>query len=430
MAEVLAIVGGLAAFVQLSSTAARVARILLRFAMNAGAVSAQVKHFAHQVQTFSATVELARGHLHGYCTAHPKSPLVIHISSHKVLDNVLSEAQAIEDHLWDVYRQAKKLNSRSVIWASIKWSLKRSSILELSPEMQSLLISLNVLQSTVLLDLALRSPASDDSRRECEHLRGVIKALLKTLKHLHSQLFEHHQRDETRLYESLSLDYMRHGPLIELAESMCKHGTVPDPPRSSPSTSQHGIGDPRAPPEGPNGSQGSGSMTARTTTSSVPFRMESSVPRRRRVRRSRPPPPPEPRPVDKTLRVREGDLNRSIAGYVREPTGTFRYTTAYVAENLDGNIISSSRASELGLVVGPPGEDGDVRFKFDTGQPVHSIGRAVVQWRKSKHSDARYPTLTVTCDVCENTSVGLILGRPFLEEQARWWRRRNQSTSI
>ncbi|KAK3308465.1 uncharacterized protein B0T15DRAFT_572631 [Chaetomium strumarium] len=388
MIDPLTAIGGLAAVLQLSSAAAKVVDALCKFAEDARFARAEIQRFAGQVRTFCHIITIARNNLRRYCREFSKSPLVKYISKHNVLDSICSEAAAVEQHIWDIDLEVAKLESQSALWASIKWVFKRSSILELSPEMQSLMASLNLLQSTAMLDAALRS--GKDSRREARSLRREIKSLVKTVDQSQLQLSNRRQRAE----RPPDLNYVRHDALIELAESMRKHNTVPESPgSSSPLSSSNDFGAPQIPP-------GSNS---------------------------------------KVLHVRAEDLTESVTGWVREPTGTFRGTTAYLAENLDGNIISASRASELGfdIVEPPPGRDdgggGQVTFfQFDDAgeSPVRSIGRAVIHWRKFQHHDARYPTLTLTCDVCENTSVGLILGRPFLEEMARQWRKRVPSANV
>jgi hypothetical protein len=93
---------------------------------------------------------------------------------------------------------------------------------------------------------------------------------------------------------------------------------------------------------------------------------------------------------------------------------------------MDTNIISIKTARELGLdildikMLGPT--DG-VRFDFGTGTVERSIGKTVLRWNRSRsdYDRARYPPVTVECDVCENSEIELVLGRPFLAERERRW---------
>ena len=125
--------------------------------------------------------------------------------------------------------------------------------------------------------------------------------------------------------------------------------------------------------------------------------------------------------TNNTLRYREEDIDESIVGYVRSSAGVLRKAPAFLIGTLDGNIISIGKARELDLEIMAlePGEG--ATFDFGTGRPERSIGKAVFEWKQSDNSI--YAPLTVTCDVCENSAVGLVLGRPFIEARAGRTRR-------
>ncbi|AEO56580.1 hypothetical protein MYCTH_2301673 [Thermothelomyces thermophilus ATCC 42464] len=175
-----------------------------------------------------------------------------------------------------------------------------------------------------------------------------------------------------------------------------------------------------------------------------------------------PPPPPSPRPsspprqrgsaassvvvavpeqqqqqqaaavgAGRVLRYRDGLVDGSISGYVKSARGSssprhWHDVAAVVAGGLDANVISLRRARELKLEVEPPraGEEGAAAASFDFGTgapPERSIGTAVFVFKTLSHFNPRHPVITVTCDVCENSPVGLILGKPFVEERERRW---------
>ena len=64
-----------------------------------------------------------------------------------------------------------------------------------------------------------------------------------------------------------------------------------------------------------------------------------------------------------------------------------------------------------------------VVFDFGTGRTERSVGKTVLWWNRSPsdYDCARHPPLAVECDVCENSEIGLVLGRPFLAERERRW---------
>ncbi len=82
--------------------------------------------------------------------------------------------------------------------------------------------------------------------------------------------------------------------------------------------------------------------------------------------------------------------------------------------------LTRGEARQLGLEVQPPHEGG-VEFDFGRGRAERSVGRAELLWSGSLVDDGRCPPLTVECEVCENATVGLVLGRPFEKERKRRW---------
>ncbi|SPQ21474.1 e923e9ae-460d-443c-a31e-1c381a4e674a [Thermothielavioides terrestris] len=127
----------------------------------------------------------------------------------------------------------------------------------------------------------------------------------------------------------------------------------------------------------------------------------------------------------KTLRFRDEDVTGSIDGYVGTEQGSLRYTTAFLAPTLEANIVSLAEARRLDLDVREPESMLEtVYFDFGTRRPGKSVGTATLQWNAGPQEDGRFPPLSIVCDVCENATVKLILGKPFLEEKARRWRRR------
>jgi hypothetical protein len=154
MAEVLAITGGLAAALQLSSYAKKLAKALYRFSKDAGAARREVERFSNQVQSFSDTVGLAHGTLSHFCSENPRSPVVVYISSNDVLKNIGSEAMAVKAHLRKIQHQVIGLRSSVTLWAIVKWAYKKSTISELFPEMESVKTSLSLVIATAQLEAA------------------------------------------------------------------------------------------------------------------------------------------------------------------------------------------------------------------------------------------------------------------------------------
>lgn len=161
MAEFLAVLGGAAALAQLTGLAARFVRTLYRFAGVVKSVNAEVDRFANQVRSFSYIVDLARITLSRYCTEHPKSQVVAYLAAHRVLASIDSDAKYTLGHMRIIRDQIRRMPTRLAFVTSIVWSLKKPSIMELYPEMESIKTNLSILMSTTHME-ALR--ASDQKQ--------------------------------------------------------------------------------------------------------------------------------------------------------------------------------------------------------------------------------------------------------------------------
>lgn len=83
--------------------------------------------------------------------------------------------------------------------------------------------------------------------------------------------------------------------------------------------------------------------------------------------------------------------------------------------------MSIHKARELGLDIEAPSLVEKVMFDFGTGRLERSFGKTTFKWKPWERLNPRYPPIIVTCDVCENSTVGLIFGKPFVEEVERCW---------
>jgi hypothetical protein len=165
MAE-LAIVGGLAAVLQLSSSARKFTSALYQVAVDAGAATAEIQRFALQVDSFSMVTRASHITLSCYCNKNRDSRLVQFLVSNQVLRNIGSEAKVVDSHLRHIWRKIESLRSRSTLWAYIKWSFSKSSVMKLSPEMESVKTSLNLLATIVHVDeVNMRTPGDARAKR-------------------------------------------------------------------------------------------------------------------------------------------------------------------------------------------------------------------------------------------------------------------------
>lgn len=143
--ELLAAAGGLAACLQLADYGIRFASGLYAFAENAAAAGEELERFANRLQLFSTTTKLARTTLAQHCSAYPKSPAVVFMDRAGIISDVGKESTTLLRRLRRTKRTLKAMDSSWALVTSIKWFLKKSSIMELLPEMDGLQANLSLL---------------------------------------------------------------------------------------------------------------------------------------------------------------------------------------------------------------------------------------------------------------------------------------------
>ncbi len=155
--EALALVGAVAALIQLSEAGGWFVRGLFRFAKHAGAAGVEVQRFGHQVRSSANSIEVALITLNRYCATHPTSAVVVYISTNDVLTNINKGAELVLDHIESIIIQVYSMRSRSVFWTKMKWSFKKFSILELCPEIEMVKTSLTLLMIAVQIEASASS---------------------------------------------------------------------------------------------------------------------------------------------------------------------------------------------------------------------------------------------------------------------------------
>lgn len=163
MAEFLALTGGLAAILQLSKTALRLASALHHLASTSPA--AEITRFANQAQSFSDTVAAAQVTLRRYCLTNPTSPLVQFLVSRNVLGNMGVEADAVRRRLRGVQRRVAGFGGANGkgkgVWVRLWWGWRmKGGVNELVPEMESVKTGLGLVLATAQFEaLVLMRPA-------------------------------------------------------------------------------------------------------------------------------------------------------------------------------------------------------------------------------------------------------------------------------
>jgi hypothetical protein len=478
MAEVavlLAAPAAIAALLQLVDQGISVASVLYRTSRHAGAASRELEGLAHRIQFFSTTVRLAKDTLNRHCAQFPESPVVLFIEEYEVLRDVENGSKFLRGRLEYSAARLKAMSSNSALWMSIKWAFKRSSFLELLPELDGFQADLSLLAQVAgleALNMLMQSGVvvSEEQRTRLEDERYVfcggtcrsfadvvtltsfsledsIKGLVKTVRRMERQL-NHLSRPRPGSAASQG----QRAVLLELGRSMYKSGAVPDlnSPPATPRVSESSYGQgatSRRSFEESRGNEGRhrapspGEATFVDKTSSHDAKSSAPVESRPSRQDPSPPPPRAPQspallprgtntssigsPAVKTLQLDRDYHNNGVDGYVTPSGGTPRAATAAVSRDLDGNVISLKEVYRLGLVsrplVGPSA--GVVNLVFGPGEPERSVGKVTLQWTADEQPNERYPPVAIECDVSERSPTALVFGRPFLDARSRFWPR-------
>ncbi|KAK3897470.1 hypothetical protein C8A05DRAFT_38978 [Staphylotrichum tortipilum] len=198
MAEFLAITGGLAAILQLSTTALRLAR---------SATTAEMTRFANQ-QSFSDTIAAAQVTLRRYCADNPRSPL------RRVAGFV----------------DARAGRAAGAVWVRLWWGWRmKGGVTGLVPEMKSVKTGLGLVLATAHFEALVLMKAADGegeerAKEEMRALRCVIRQHVETMRQVGEELAQARQAVHAHSAATVSA---RGDPLMELGRSVYKRGVIP-----------------------------------------------------------------------------------------------------------------------------------------------------------------------------------------------------------
>lgn len=485
MAEIVAaaaVPAAIAALLQLAKYGMDIASAFYSTAKSAGAARRDLKRLAHRIQFFSDTVRVTRDVLKRHCAEYPESRVVLFIKHHDVLGSVKRGSRLLKVHLKDSKDRLEAVYSSSALWMSIKWVFKRSSFLELLPELDGFQAALHLLVAVAHLEASNIKRQSggivseeeirmwEEERYVCCYgricgaftdlifiisstLRSSIEALVKTINRLNIRLDQVSQPQERHHEGSGSATPQGQSPramLLKLGRSMYRDGVVPELDSSPPTpvsfsrssgqrmSSRRSSGGARG---NRNSRRASSLDQAASADNAPPNDDKSSPPRESCSSQQDPSPTPPTAPHDPTspplrtdtplndgsavkiLHLNQECNTGTISGYVRSARGILNPARAVIRRGIDGNVISIAEVANLDLDMRPLGgvSNAAVHLVFGPGSNETSVGKVTLQWTRDGQGITNYPPLNVECEVSESCQPGLILGRPFIETRKQYW---------
>ncbi len=152
MAEILAVSGALAVIVQLAEYGMKFSKIMIQFSHQVGSAYDEIENFALQVQMFSQVIGLARVTLLDHCSEVRESKVIRDIGKNQVLDGLAEQSRNVEKRLRVARRRVLAMKSKCRPLTVLKWILGKEYILKLSPDMESVKSTVDLLLSMVLLE--------------------------------------------------------------------------------------------------------------------------------------------------------------------------------------------------------------------------------------------------------------------------------------
>ncbi len=166
MAEVAGLIASVATLLSVASTAISVSRSLFKLASEAGPIEAEIYQFALQIRSFAVISNLAHESLDSNCARESKSQVLDYMNTHRVLDQLSEESKQVKERIRRVRPQIRSLLSKLGIITRIKWVIRKSDILGLGPDMESIKTSLLLVINIVKLELAVGQKSSDEAHKK------------------------------------------------------------------------------------------------------------------------------------------------------------------------------------------------------------------------------------------------------------------------
>jgi len=166
MAE--AIVGLVASLVALEAAAEsawKISKKMIRLARKLRAAKKEIKEFASEIKTFSLVIGAARFTLHCHCNGNSsRSDVLTHIGNEQIFELLVEQFDLIMDNIEGLWPRLESLESNLSFITRLKWLTRQKYVEALTPKMNSVKTSLELVVSLVAYDelMQQRVSKSDD----------------------------------------------------------------------------------------------------------------------------------------------------------------------------------------------------------------------------------------------------------------------------
>ncbi|KAF5620789.1 hypothetical protein F52700_11115 [Fusarium sp. NRRL 52700] len=221
-------VGALASaitIVGLTRTTAKFVKALRGIASENGTVASEIHRMATRIQTSATSIDIALEDLKSHSSTLRRisitpSKILQHMIDNKSLQTIVSGTQSISNQMRDKAQELKQLKNQPNLYKKLKWCIwDKMEVESLFPEMQLVAFMLEKSPGEVAQCLT----------QEMAYLRGQLKMVEKQFQAL---VQEQHSSIGSEFEAEF---YATAKPLLRLARSVRRTGTVPETRRKSPS---------------------------------------------------------------------------------------------------------------------------------------------------------------------------------------------------
>jgi hypothetical protein len=166
MAEAVALAASLTALGGVAIAATKFAIVLQEVANDVRSAKEEIVNFLVVIKSFETLIGLARISLDRQFKKQNQSPVICYINDFNVMDDLVEQSKSVKRYMKKTTPKMKRLPSNIDFFTSFKWAMRKSKILALGPQMESVKTSLIIIMAIVKMEQVQQEPQSEEAVEE------------------------------------------------------------------------------------------------------------------------------------------------------------------------------------------------------------------------------------------------------------------------
>ncbi|KAG4435996.1 hypothetical protein IFR05_008538 [Cadophora sp. M221] len=156
MAEIAGLAASVIAITAAASTALKISKRMYGMARQVNAAADEIEIFAHDMRLFNTSVELGLRSVNRLCTKlKPSSEMYQYLQREEVMRHLAKSSKLIGKRMDEVWDTAASLQSKRKLVTHVKWVFKKTDVLALRPEMESLKSNLQLIVTLIAIHVGI-----------------------------------------------------------------------------------------------------------------------------------------------------------------------------------------------------------------------------------------------------------------------------------